>query len=99
MRELPVAEAKRDFKRVLDAAERGESTLITRNGRPAAVIGPAPEPRIARRAPRPLPKSKEPGGLLSLAGLLADWETIEEDIAQIIAERQLDMGRPPPELD
>jgi prevent-host-death family protein len=99
MRELPVADAKRDFKRVLDAAERGESTLITRNGRPTAVVGPAPAPQLPWHEPRPLPKPKKPGGLLAMAGMLADWETIEEDIAQIIAERQLDMGRPPPNLD
>jgi prevent-host-death family protein len=95
VRELPVAEAKRDFKRVLDAAERGESTLVMRHGKPVAVIGPYQAKQAHRELPRPI----EPGGLLSLAGLLADWETIDEDIAEIIASRQLEWGRPPPELE
>ena len=95
MRELPVAEAKRDFKRVLDDAERGESTVVTRQGRPVAVIRPY-EPEKARPE---LPKPTLPGGLLAMAGLLADWDTIDEDIAEIIASRQLEHGRPPSDFD
>ncbi|HEV8632975.1 MAG TPA: type II toxin-antitoxin system Phd/YefM family antitoxin [Chloroflexota bacterium] len=95
MREAPVAEVKRDFKRVLDDAERGESTVVMRHGKPVAVIGPyqAEKPR------RELPKPKQPGGLLAMAGLLADWDTIDEDIAEIVASRQLEYGRPPPDFD
>jgi hypothetical protein len=66
---------------------------VTRHGKTVAVIGPPPSDRP------PLPRTEEPGGLLSLAGVLADWETIEEDVARIVGERQLDLGRPPPELD
>jgi prevent-host-death family protein len=95
VRELPVAEAKRDFKRVLNAAERGESTLVMRHGKPVAVIGPYEAEKPRRELPRPL----EPGGLQSLIGLLDSWETIEEDMAEIIASRQLEWGRPPPEFD
>jgi len=40
MQERPVAEVKRDFRRVLDAAERGESTVVLRHGRPVAAIAP-----------------------------------------------------------
>jgi prevent-host-death family protein len=83
VREVPVAEAKRDFKRVLDAAERGESTVVMRHGKPVAAIGPYEAERPRRQLPKPI----EPGGLLSLAGLLADWDTIDEDIAEIIAAR------------
>jgi prevent-host-death family protein len=93
-RVVPVAEVKRDFKRVLDAAERGETTVVTRHGRPVAVIGPPP----AGGRP-PLPKPKEPGGILSLVGMFDDWETMEEDMAEIVAQRQLEWGRPPPDFD
>jgi hypothetical protein len=30
---------------------------------------------------------------------LEDWETMEEDMAEIIAARQQAVDRPPPELD
>lgn len=89
-----MAEAKRDFKRVLDAAERGETTVVTRHGRPIAVIGP-----IRRRTERPpLPKPREPGGILSMVGKFDDWETMEEDMAEIVAQRQHEFGRPPPDF-
>jgi antitoxin (DNA-binding transcriptional repressor) of toxin-antitoxin stability system len=86
-----VAEVKRDFKRVLDAAERGETTVVTRHGRPVAVIGPPGRP--------PLPKPTKPGGLLALAGLMEGWDTFEQDMAEIVAARQLERGRPPPDFD
>jgi prevent-host-death family protein len=95
MRRMQVAEAKREFREVLNAAERGESTVILRYGKPVAMVTP-----IETGDPRPdLPKPKEPGGLLSLAGLFSDWETMEEDMAEVVAMRQQDFGRPlPPEL-
>ena len=94
MRRMQVAEVKRQFREVLNAAEQGESTVVLRYGKPVAVIGPV------KQNPRPdLPKPRKPGGLLALAGLLSDWETMEEDMAEIIAERQNDFGRPlPPEF-
>ena len=36
-------EASRNFAAVLDAAERGETIVITRGGRRIAVLGPAPK--------------------------------------------------------
>jgi antitoxin Phd len=38
MKTLRLREAKATLSAVVDAAERGEATLITRNGRPAAVV-------------------------------------------------------------
>jgi antitoxin Phd len=38
MKELQLREAKSTLSAVIDAAERGEPTTITRRGRPAAVI-------------------------------------------------------------
>lgn len=42
MREIPATEASRNFSAVLDAAERGETILVTRGGEPVATIAPAP---------------------------------------------------------
>ena len=95
MRRLAVADVKRDFRQVLDAAERGESTLVLRRGRPVAVVVPAPSPVV----PRSLPTPRRPGGLLALTGCLADWDTIDEDVRAIMAGRVDAVDRPPPELD
>lgn len=79
----------------LEAAERGEPTIILRDGQPIAMIRP-----IEERAGRPdLPQPRERGGLLSLIGLFDDWATMDEDVAGIMAERRRDFGRPLPELD
>lgn len=42
MRELSASEAARNFSTVLDSAEHGETTVITRSGRRVALIAPAP---------------------------------------------------------
>lgn len=90
---LPVAVVKRDFRRLLDAAERGERTVILRHGRPVAVLGPVRSDRPNR------PIARERGGLLALLGSFADWETMEEDLAEVVAARQTASDRPPPELE
>jgi prevent-host-death family protein len=96
VKELPVAEAKRTFSEVLDAAGRGEETLVLRHGKPVALVTPVPE--AANQPRRPLPKAREAGGLLSLVGLFDDWETMDEDLTEIVAERQGERGRPVPDL-
>ncbi|MDI6028287.1 type II toxin-antitoxin system Phd/YefM family antitoxin [Corticibacterium sp. UT-5YL-CI-8] len=40
MKRLQVRDAKAGFSSVIQAAENGEPTLITRHGRPAAVVVP-----------------------------------------------------------
>ncbi len=45
MNEISFREAKARLSALVDAAERGETTLITRYGRPAARIVPAEEPK------------------------------------------------------
>lgn len=42
MRLMTATEASRNFAAVLDAAEHGETIVITRAGRRLALIGPAP---------------------------------------------------------
>lgn len=43
MKTIPIADARRRFAELIDAAERGEQFTLTRHGRPVAVIGPAHE--------------------------------------------------------
>jgi prevent-host-death family protein len=42
MRKISVSDARTHFYRLLDDVERGETILITRNGRVIARIGPEP---------------------------------------------------------
>ena len=42
MREMSASEASRKFSAVLDAAEHGETTVVTRAGHQVALIVPAP---------------------------------------------------------
>ena len=42
MKSIGADEAKTHLSHLLDEAENGHRTTITRNGRPVAVIGPAP---------------------------------------------------------
>jgi prevent-host-death family protein len=91
--QVPVAVAKREFRRLLDAAEHGQRTVILRHGRPVAALGPVHPERAG------LPVPSQPGGLLSLLGSFADWDTMEEDMAEVVAARESSLDRPPPEFD
>jgi prevent-host-death family protein len=42
VRELTASEASRHFSALLDAAERGETIVVTRSGHRVALIAPAP---------------------------------------------------------
>jgi prevent-host-death family protein len=42
MREMTASEASRNFSAVLDAAEHGETIVVTRAGHRVALIAPAP---------------------------------------------------------
>lgn len=79
-RSLPVAALKRDFRRVLDAAQRGEETVVLRNGEPVARVAPLP-PGTGMLGP------ERPGGLAAAAGLFSGWVELEEDVAAIISAR------------
>ena len=45
MRTLRLRDAKASLSAVIDAAERGEATMITKHGRPAAVVVPVGDAR------------------------------------------------------
>lgn len=92
-RRMPVAEVEREFGKIVDAAELGEPAVVLRNGKPVAIVSP-----VAEDGETPMSAAPAPLGLLGLAGALADWETMEEDMAQVIAERQFTVDRPGPDF-
>ena len=53
MRTLRLRDAKATFSAVVEAAERGEATTITKHGRPAAVVVPVEDARRLYAADRP----------------------------------------------
>jgi prevent-host-death family protein len=88
---LSTAEAKRRFSELVDRVGEGERFLVSRRGRPAvALVPPAPE-LLERRQP--------PAGLATLAGALADWDQLADDVARICAARLASEDRPAPDLD
>jgi prevent-host-death family protein len=53
MRSLQLRHAKASLSAVVDAAERGEATTITRHGKPAAVVIPVSDARKLYPSDRP----------------------------------------------
>lgn len=49
MREMTVREANQNFSKLIAAAERGETIIITKNGQPVAKV--SPQPRDPRNDP------------------------------------------------
>ena len=47
MREISVREANQNFSQVIAAAERGETIVVTKNGKPVAQIIPQPQDRTS----------------------------------------------------
>jgi prevent-host-death family protein len=47
MREISVREANQNFSKLIAAAERGETIIITKNGAPVARISPQPRDRTS----------------------------------------------------
>lgn len=53
MKAMQLREAKAKFSALVEAAERGETTIVTKNGRPAARVGPVEEAARDQSARRP----------------------------------------------
>ena len=53
MRSIQIRDAKAKFSALVEAAEHGRPTMITRHGRPAAVLVPVADARRLYRADRP----------------------------------------------
>lgn len=88
---LGVADAKRRFSELLDRVSRGERFVIHRRGRPAVALVPPGEVDTEAAGGPYL-------GLAAMAGALADWETIEEDMAEVVRARRRSRDRPAPDL-
>jgi len=88
---VSTAEAKRRFSELVDRVGQGERFLVSRRGRPAvALVPPTPELFERRGSPR---------GLASLAGALAEWEELDEAVADLYRARRGSEDRPAPDLD
>jgi prevent-host-death family protein len=91
MESFGVAEAKRRFAELIDRVQRGERFVVSRRGRPVvALVPPGAELRSPMRPP--------PAGLAAVAGALADWEELDDVVAEIYAARRRARDRPAPEL-
>ncbi|MGB7805300.1 MAG: type II toxin-antitoxin system prevent-host-death family antitoxin, partial [Actinomycetota bacterium] len=74
-----VAEAKAKISELLERVSQGERVVVARRGKPVAVLAPpdAVSDDVAR-----------PGGLATLAGVLAEWPALERDMDQVIESRR-----------
>jgi prevent-host-death family protein len=87
--EVGVAEAKRRFAELAERVSRGESFVILNRGRPTVALVP---PQRARHS------DHKPVGFAAVAGALAEWDTIDEDMAQVVETRKQAIDRPAPLL-
>ncbi len=88
---IGVADAKRRFSELAERVGRGESFVILSRGRP--VVALVPPQRVAEEESHPAI------GLAAFAGALTgEWDTVDEDMAEIVARRQQVSDRPAPEL-
>jgi prevent-host-death family protein len=87
--EVGVAEAKRRFAELAERVSRGESFVILNRGRPTVALVP---PQRARHS------DHKPVGFAAVAGALAGWDTIDEDMAQVVETRKQAIDRPAPLL-
>jgi prevent-host-death family protein len=87
--EVSVAEAKRRFSELAERVSRGESFVILNRGRPTVALVP---PQRARHS------DHKPVGFAAVAGALAEWDTIDEDMAEVIESRKQATDRPAPPL-
>jgi prevent-host-death family protein len=74
MKELTAVEAKVRFGAVLEAVERGEEIIVTRNGKRIARIVPATEDGISREEAVARLKGFAKGRQLGL-----DWRTLRDE--------------------
>jgi prevent-host-death family protein len=76
---LGVAEAKRRFSELIDRVRQGERIVVYRRGIPAVALV-SPDEVLNLRQESPI-------GLAAAAGVLSDWEDLEEVVGKIYAAR------------
>ena len=87
---INVAEAKRRFPELIARVGHGERIIIARRGTPVMAVVPPDEVGSATR--------RQPVGLAAIAGALADWDDIDDAVAEIYAARDRAVDRPAPNL-
>jgi prevent-host-death family protein len=88
---LGVAEAKRRFSELIDRVRDGERFMIARRGQPVVALVPPSDDAVNR----PI----GPRGLAAVAGALADWDGLDDVVAEIYASRRRARDRAAPILD
>ncbi|MHB8507342.1 MAG: type II toxin-antitoxin system Phd/YefM family antitoxin [Candidatus Dormibacteria bacterium] len=91
---VSVADFKRDFARYASEVERGGRVLVTRHGKAVGEFIPA-----GGWSASALPGPVNPGGMLALIGILEGWESLEEDMAEVVRTRRHQRARQVPGLD
>ena len=86
-----VAEAKRNFRELIDRVGDGERLVIARRGTPVMALVPADEVNSARPS--------RPVGLAAVAGALSDWQDLDDLVDEIYAARDQAVDRAVPPLD
>ncbi len=90
-----MAEFKRNFHAYAAEVLTGHRVRVVRHGRAVGDFVPAGSSLTVSALPAP----DQPGGLIALAGLFGDWESMDADIDAIVASRRR-AGRPAaPRLD
>ncbi|HKI66350.1 MAG TPA: type II toxin-antitoxin system prevent-host-death family antitoxin [Solirubrobacterales bacterium] len=88
---IGTAEAKRRFSELVNRVGDGERFVVSRRGRPVVALVP-PEPSLLE-GPSPAPS-----GLAAIAGALAEWDELDDVVADIYAARRTSQDRPAPDL-
>jgi prevent-host-death family protein len=88
---LGVAEAKRRFSELVDRVRRGERFVVHRRGKPAVALV-SPDEVLKRPHSAPI-------GLAAVAGVLSDWDDLEEIVEKIYAARKGAKDRSVPDLE
>ena len=100
-KKISAAQAKAKLSELLARVAYGdERYVIERRGKPVAALVSVGD--LERLNGEEVESDEEPKGLLALVGLWADLvtdEEIDDMVAHIYAEREKNMGPPPPTFD
>lgn len=87
---IGVAEAKRRFSELIERVRLGDRFVVSRRGKPAMALVPPSEVKQGQEG--------KPIGLAAIAGGLADWQDLEEVVAEIYRLRRTSKDRPVPDI-
>lgn len=80
--QVNVYEAKTHLSKLLERVEAGEEIVIARHGKPVARLVPEQRKRVGKR---------RLGGLEGKIRIIGDWDEGDEEIADLILGRELDV--------